>query len=198
MQKGLTIIYWGDGKGKTTAAIGAAMRALGQGQRVLFAQFMKGEEWKTGEAKMFEKARDIEFHIFGKGWVGIKGDQKPITEHQSAARAGLEFVKRVFQGKATAPQSSASAAGATRSRAFPATAFDVVILDEILSAVDAGLLTVDEIKELIRAKPPPVHLLMTGHQQYPELAELVDVITNMEKIKHPFDQGIQAQKGLDY
>lgn len=174
MNKGLTIIYWGWGKGKTTAAIGAALRALGQGQRVLFMQFMKSEEWKTGEATMFEKMENIEFCIVGKGWVRILGDHKPIDEHQEAARAGLAYAREQIGN------------------------WDLIVLDEILSAVDAGLLKIDEIKELIKMKPISTHLIMTGHQEYPELIEVVDVVTKMEKIKHPFDLGLLAQKGVDF
>lgn len=174
--KGLTTIYWGQGKGKTTAAIGAALRALGQGQRVLFMQFIKGEDWKTGEANMFEKMENVELCIVGKGWVRIMGDQKPIEEHEEAAQAGFEYaLQQMTKGN-----------------------WDVVVLDEILSAVDSGLLTMDQIKELIRAKPENVHFLMTGHKAYTELIELADVVTNMEKVKHAYDKGVQAQKGVDF
>ena len=199
------MIYWGYGKGKSTAAVGLALRALGQGQRVLFMQFMKGGKdagWETGEGKVFEWLAKtpspdlrspspsgrgqgegkLEFHVVGKGWVRIMGDKKPIEEHEEAAREGLEYVRTKLSFVAGAQS----------------LAFDVVILDEILSAVDSALLSVEDIKELIAAKPSRVHLLMTGHKEYPELAELADLVTNMEKIKHPYDKGILAQPGIDF
>lgn len=177
------MIYWGYGKGKSTAAIGLALRALGQGQRVLFMQFMKGGAeagWETGEEKMFQKLQEkgekVEFHVAGKGWVKIMGDKKPIEDHEQAAREGLAFARDQVLGSS----------------------FQVVILDEVLSAVDSALLSVDDIKALIAAKPPEVHLLMTGHNEYPELAEIADLVTKFEKIKHPFDKGILAQRGVDF
>lgn len=177
------MIYWGYGKGKTTAAMGLALRALGQGQRVLIVQFMKGgikEGWQTGEQILFDKLKTqgaaIEFIIAGKGWVKIMGDQKEIVDHEAAAREGLEY----------SLQQTASGS------------WDVVILDEVLSALDSMLLAVDDIKELIRAKPPEVHLLMTGHNEYPELTEMADLVTIMKKIKHPYDKGVLAQKGVDF
>jgi len=197
MEKGLVMIYWGYGKGKSTAAIGLALRALGQGKRVLFMQFMKGGAeagWETGEGKMFTRLNFasqnlsgqengllprcayVEFRVVGKGWVRILGDAKPIEDHEQAAREGLAFAKSQITNHK----------------------FQVVILDEILSAVDSVLLSVDDIKELIRAKPPQVHLLMTGHNEYLELAELADLVTKMEKVKHPYDKGVLAQRGIDF
>ena len=187
------MIYWGYGKGKSTAAIGLALRALGQGQRVLFIQFIKGE-WHTGEMTMFEKITEwqergelpkgayFEFYSMGRGFVRIMGDKKPIEEHKEAAREGLAYART----KLSFVQSE------------QCLAFDVVILDEILSAVDSMLLTADDIKELIRVKSPQVHLLLTGHKEYPELAELADLVTRMEKVKHPYDQGLLAQRGVDF
>ena len=185
------MIYWGYGKGKTSSALGVALRALGQGQRVLIVQFMKcgdKEGWQTGEEIMFNKLRaqgaQVEFHIAGKGWVSIMGDKKPFEEHEAAAREGLEFVMSLLR-------STGSPSASQRD-------FDLIILDEILSAVDSTLLTVEDIKELIAVKPPQVHLLMTGHKEYSELAEMADLVTKMEKVKHPYDKGIKAQKGVDF
>lgn len=163
--------------------MGVALRALGQGLRVLIVQFMKGgakEGWKTGEQVMFEKLKaqgmPVEFVVAGKGWVNIMGDAKPFEDHEQAAKDGLAYSKaQIASGK-----------------------WDVVVLDEILSAVDSALLSVEDIKELIAVKPPEAHLLMTGHKEYPELAELADLVTNMKKIKHPYDQGLKAQKGVDF
>lgn len=183
MSKGLTMIYWGYGKGKTSSAMGVALRALGQGLRVLIVQFMKGggkEGWQTGEQIIFDKLKaqgaPIEFVVAGKGWVKIRGDQKPFEDHEEAAQGGFAYsLQQTASGQ-----------------------WDFVVLDEILSAVDSMLLTVDQIKELIEAKPPKVHLLMTGHKEYPELTELADLVTKMEKVKHPYEKGVLAQKGVDF
>lgn len=181
------MIYWGFGKGKTSAAVGMALRALGQGKRVLFMQFMKGGKdagWETGEGTMFKWlskkdspfAKGLSFTVVGKGWVRILGDKKPIEDHEEAARDGFAFAKRqIANGK-----------------------WHIVILDEILSAVDSALLSVADIKKLIRAKPPQVHLLMTGHKEYTELTKLADLVTRMEKVKHPYDKGMLAQQGIDF
>ncbi len=177
------MIYWGYGKGKTSSAMGVALRALGQGLRVLVVQFMKGgtkEGWKTGEQVMFEKLKAqgllVEFVVAGKGWVKIMNDAKPFEDHEAAAKDGLAYSKeQITNGK-----------------------WEVVVLDEILSAVDSALLTVDDIKELIHAKSPEVHLIMTGHKEYPELTERADLVTDMRKVKHPYDQGLKAQKGVDF
>ena len=178
--------------------MGVALRALGQGLRVLIVQFMKGGAeagWETGEQSMFEKLKTqglpVEFNVAGKGWVKILNDQKPIEDHEKSAREGLEFVKEQFAIGGD-PISVPTEIGS------PNIKWDLVVLDEILSAVDSALLSVDDIKELIKARPPETHLLMTGHKEYPELAELADLVTRMEKVKHPYDTGVTAQKGIDF
>lgn len=103
--------------------------------------------------------------------------------------AGLEELLKAEKG---------SSASITTEAELPECQWDLVILDEILSAVDAGLLKINDIKEFIKIKPAETHLIMTGHKEYPELVELADVVTKMEKIKHPFDKGILAQKGVDF
>lgn len=174
-KKGLTIIYIGDGKGKTSAAVGLAIRAVGTGMRVLFLQFVKGN-WKSGEVSILETLPNVTVKILGKGFVGILDDQKPLAEHIKAALDALEQSKK----------------------ALISGVFDLVILDEALSAIESKLLTVDDVASLIKAKPEPVHLCLTGHKRIKKLINLADLVTEMKMIKHPYYKGILAQRGIDF
>ena len=174
-KKGLTIIYIGDGKGKTSAAVGLAVRAVGTGMRVLFLQFVKGN-WQSGEISILEKLPNITVKVLGKGFVGILDDQKPLVEHIKAALDALEQSKK----------------------ALISGVFDLVILDEALSAIESKLLSVDDIASLIKAKPEQVHLCLTGHKRIKRLIDLADLVTEMKMIKHPYYKGILAQKGIDF
>lgn len=173
--KGLTIIYIGDGKGKTSAAVGLAVRAAGTGMRVLFLQFVKGN-WKSGEINILEKLPNVTVKVLGKGFVGILGDQKPLAEHIKSALDALNQAKK----------------------ALISGVFDLVILDEALSAIESKLITVDDVASLIKAKPEEVHLCLTGHKRIKKLINLADLVTEMKMIKHPYYKGILAQRGIDY
>ncbi len=185
--KGLTIIYIGDGKGKTTAAVGMIVRALGHGWRVAFLQFMKEEKWPSGERDFFRsfvslrgatEGSDVAISIetVGQGFVGIMGDKKERDTHRLAAEAGYKKTLDLLTLKQN----------------------DLVVLDEILSAVDEGLLTEEQILELIAKKPEDTTLVMTGHKHYPRIFEKADLVTEMKKLKHPFDSGYIAKKGVDF
>ncbi len=175
---GLTICYIGNGKGKTTAAVGVAVRAAGDGKRVLFFQFFKSPEWPSGERESLRKL-GVQVEVHGKGFVGIWGDKKPKAEHQAAARTAFGKANElVLSGK-----------------------YDVVILDELISCVEEGLLTVEEVVALIttkRAQARNVHLVLTGHTKYPAILKVCDVVTEMQMVKHPFYKGFLAVKGIDY
>ena len=180
-RKGLTLVYTGDGKGKTSAALGAAMRALGHGWRVLVIQFMKGD-WPVvyGELEMAKRLfPQFEVLQLGRGFVKIMGDKKPFEEHVEAAQAALALTReRVFSGK-----------------------YDLVILDEInyaLGYMDFKLIDLEGVLELIRTKPPEMHLILTGRNAHPKVVELADLVTEMKEVKHPMKRGIPAQQGIDY
>jgi cob(I)alamin adenosyltransferase len=181
VRRGLTIIYTGPGKGKTSAALGAALRALGHGWRVLVIQFFKGD-WPVvfGELELAKRlAPQFEVLQLGKGFVKHMGDQKPFDEHLAAAREAL----RVAKAK------------------IASSAYDLIILDEIIYAIDyAGvqLVTVEEILELLDAKPPALHLILTGRNAPQALVDRADLVTRMEEVKHPWQQKIPAQVGIDY
>ena len=174
-KKGLTIIYIGDGKGKTSAAAGLAIRAAGTGFRVLYAQFVKGD-WPSGEREVLQSLKNVEVKLLGRGFVGILGDRKPLEEHVRAAKQGLEFVTKALKSKK----------------------YDLVIADEAISAIESGLLTVEDVERLIKAKPKQAHLCLTGHKRIKKLIDLADLVTEMKMIKHPYYQGILAQRGIDY
>jgi len=175
IDRGLTLLYIGFGKGKTTAAVGLAVRARGWGQRVFFMQFMKEDKWPSGERAMLKKL-GVTVAVVGEGFVKIRGDQKPFAIHKAAARRAYEQALKIVRS----PK------------------YDVVVLDEIVSAVESKLLSQSEVLRLIRAKRSAQHLALTGHTAFPKIIAACDLVTEMRKIKHPFDQGLLAVKGIDY
>ena len=173
---GLVVIYTGNGKGKTTAAMGLALRAAGYGRKVLVIQFVK--TWFTGEKGGFEYLPNVEFVQAGKGFYKILGDKLPEDEHVQAAESALAMAQEKI--------SSGS--------------YDVVVLDEIIGSITGGLLTLEPVLAMIDEKPPTLDLVLTGHRgkELPALMERADLITEMVKLKHPYDQGILAKKTIDY
>lgn len=180
-RRGLIIIYTGDGKGKTSASMGAVLRALGHGWKVLVIQFFKGD-WPVvfGEVEMGKKlSPQLEVLQLGKGFVGYMGDKKPREEHLAAAK----------QAVATAREKIASGG------------YDLIVLDEIIYAIDyAGvqLVSLDEVLSLLDAKPPELHLILTGRNAPQALIDRADLVTEMREIKHPWQKKIPAQEGIDY
>lgn len=171
----MTIVYIGDGKGKTSAAAGLAIRAAGTGMKVLYLQFVKGD-WPSGERDILSKLKNVEVKLMGRGFVGILGDRKPIGEHVRAAKSAMaEAIKSLKSKK-----------------------YDLVILDEALSAVETKLLTQEDILKIMAAKPEEIHLCMTGHKRFKKIIEKADLVTEMKMIKHPYYQGILAQRGIDF
>lgn len=174
--KGLTIFLCGNGKGKTTAAIGIAVRARGAGMKACMTQFMKTEKWKSYERRSL-KALGIPVHVLGSGFVGILDDIKPISWHKAQARKAFQFTKKLLQSKR----------------------YDVLIADEAVSCIEEGLLTQQDVLALIRAKPTNVHLVLTGHTAYPAIIKACDLVTKMTNVKHPYyTEGRQAQRGIDF
>ena len=180
-RRGLTIVYTGDGKGKTSAALGAALRALGQGWKVLIIQFFKGD-WPVvyGEVELAKRLfPQFEVLQLGKGFVKIMGDKKPFDEHVEAAQAALQLTReKMLSGN-----------------------YDLIILDEInyaLGHLDFKLLDVDAVLSLLKEKPPEMHIILTGRNAHPKIIEAADLVTEMKEIKHPMKRGIPAQQGIDY
>lgn len=175
MGKGLTIIYIGNGKGKTSAAAGLAIRAAGTGLKVLYLQFVKGD-WPSGEREILNELKNVDVKLMGRGFVGILGDRKPMGEHIKAAKQAMkESIKDLRSKK-----------------------YGLVILDEAISAIESKLLTIDDVARIIRSKPAEIHLCITGHKRIKKLIDMADLVTEMKMIKHPYYQGILAQRGIDY
>jgi cob(I)alamin adenosyltransferase len=176
LQKGLVIVFTGDGKGKSSAALGITLRAFGHKMYVSFVQFIKSQS-DTGESRACERlAPEIEFVSLGKGFVNCCGNTAPLDEHKKAAAEALTAARQRIQ--------SAS--------------WDIVVLDEINIAVKLGLIDISDVLDLVRNKPPSLHLILTGRDAHPDLIAAADMVTEMRDIKHPYNAGVPAQKGIDY
>jgi len=173
MAKGLVIVHTGPGKGKTTAALGLALRAAGDELRVLMMQFIKSAK-KTGERKAAPMlAPWFEIVQVGKGFV--RGGEE-MEAHREAARAGLaEARRRLLSGR-----------------------YDMVILDEINVAVHLGLIDEGDALRLLEEKPPGVHLVLTGRDAPASFVERADLVTEMREVKHHYHEGVKAQVGIEF
>ena len=173
-RKGLIIVHTGEGKGKSTAAFGLALRAAGNKMNVFIMQFMKGP-WKAGERKAFESLSPyVEIVPMGDGFTW---DTENIEQDKATARKAFDLVKeKLNSGK-----------------------FEMVIFEEINYVLDYKFLPEDEVLETIRNKPKMTHVVCTGRNASKELIEMADLVTEMKMIKHPFaEQGIPAQKGIEF
>ena len=173
--KGLIIVYTGEGKGKTTAAMGLAVRAAGYGKKVGVIQFVK--MWFTGEKKSFQDL-GIDFVQMGQGFYQILGDHKDPETHKRAAQRALEV----------------------SAEAMEKGGYEVLVLDEIIGSEVGGLLEPGSIMELLAKKPEKLDIVLTGRHAdtIKGLIEAADLVTEMKKIKHPYDNGILAKKGIDF
>ncbi len=176
MENGLTIVYTGKGKGKTTAALGIVLRAVGYEKKVCMIQFIKGS-WHYGEMTSSKKLEpEFEMITIGKGFVGIIDDKSTKEDHKEIAKEAIKISNEKIQsGK-----------------------YDIVILDEINYAVNLDLISVKDVLNLIKSKPQKVDLVLTGNYAKEEVIEIADLVTEMREIKHPFQRGIKAKKGIDF
>jgi len=176
-RKGLIIVNTGNGKGKTTAALGVALRAVGSNKRVLFLQFVKGD-WKTGEMKSAKLlAPNLEFVRMGKGFTIPGYIRRSMEEHENAAQEALEAAKQLMI----------------------AGQYDIVIFDEILYAIKHGLVTTQQVLEVLDLKPPMLHVILTGRDAPGEIIDRADLVTEMVQVRHPLrEQGILAQQGIEF
>lgn len=171
--RGLVQVFTGDGKGKTTAALGSAVRALGQGRRIFIVFLMKGD-YPYGEREVLRRLPGIKYASFGTS----------------------DFI---FPGKISAEdREQAERAMAAAREAITGGEYDMVILDEICPAMDFGLVALSEVIGLIRDKPDGLELILTGRNADPEIIKLADLVTECVKIKHPYDKGIPSRKGVEY
>ena len=175
-EKGLLIVYSGNGKGKTTASLGMVVRAVGYNWNVCIIQFVKGS-WKYGELKGIKRLEpNVELHLVGEGFVGIVDDTKEFVEHQKAAIEGVVFaIEKIKSQK-----------------------YELIILDELNIAADLNLISKDDVLSILEACSEKQHLVITGRNAQDYLIEKADLVTEMKEIKHPYQQGILAQKGIDW
>ncbi len=174
MTKGLIIINTGPGKGKTTAALGTVMRALGQGLKVAVLQFIKNQA--TGESRFLEEyeARHPErlfYRRLGLGFVGAE----PTEEDKSKAREALAQARSLMSGD-----------------------YDLLVLDEICVALSLGLIELSSVLEMVDNKPGPLHLIMTGRGCPEQLIALADTVTEMRPVKHAYQNGLPAARGIEF
>lgn len=173
---GIVIVYTGNGKGKTTASLGVALRAIGHGLRVCMVQFIKGE-WHYGELNSIKKLEpDFELIVAGKGFIGIIDDDHDFEEHVRAAKTALDIVEQKIS----------------------LDTFDIIILDEINYALHLGVLQLVDVMKILQNRPKHLSLILTGNHACEEIITLADLVTEMKEIKHPYKKGIKAKRGIDF
>src|SRR3972149_5387264 len=177
LKEGLVLINTGEGKGKTTAALGLALRAAGHNQKVLIMQFIKGR-FDTGEFRIIKKLKPmIEIERLGKGFIRFK-DGKPAPTRAQVKNSSESFeyaCKKVASGR-----------------------YDMIILDEIINLMSYGLLKIEDTIDLIKNKPKKLCIVLTGRNAPRKLLDMADTVTEMREVKHAFYRGIKAKKGIEY
>lgn len=179
----MLLIFTGNGKGKTTAALGQCMRVVGDGGNALVIQFIKSPKWKSGEDYFLEKFKipDNSFQILkkGLGFVGILGDTLPLEDHKKAASEAWELAKKeILSGK-----------------------WSLVVLDEINNALRLNLFSLEEVANFLiefKRSSLKIDLILTGRDAHASLVELADLATEMKEIKHPYQKGEEAKKGIEF
>ena len=178
IEKGLLIVHTGKGKGKSTAAFGLALRALGHGMRIGIVQYVKGR-WETGERRVLERFKDqVEIRTMGEGFTWETQDR---ARDIRAARAAWEASKAMIDA-CRAPQPR----------------YDLVILDELNIVLRYDYLPLGEVVPFLAAKPERLHVVVTGRNAKSELVAIADLVTEMTLVKHPFQAGVKAQKGIEF
>ncbi|MBI3327774.1 MAG: cob(I)yrinic acid a,c-diamide adenosyltransferase [Nitrospinae bacterium] len=173
-RKNLVIINTGNGKGKTTAALGTAFRAMGHGWRVCMVQFIKGK-WKPGEVRMAQKLAPGQFEIIPMG-EGFTWESEDLDKDKATAQKAWGIAKaKLLSGD-----------------------YQLVILDEITYTISYNFLDLDDILEAVRNRPSHVNVILTGRRAHPALVELADLVSEVQEVKHPYRQGILAQVGIEY
>lgn len=174
-KRGLILINTGPGKGKTTAALGTALRAVGNGMRVLMIQFLKGS-WHYGEldaAATF--GGNFVLKPMGRGFVKVGGAETDPEDIRMVEAAWAEARAAIASGE-----------------------WDMVVLDEINYAISYKMLDAEAVAEALRSRPEMVHVILTGRSAHPLLVELADTVTEMREVKHAYQKGILAQRGIEY
>ncbi len=175
IRRGLIIVNTGPGKGKTTAAMGTALRAVGQGMRVLMLQFLKGS-WHYGELDAVKAFGDrFVMRQMGRGFVKVGGAEPDPEDVRMVEEAWAESERAILSGE-----------------------WDLVILDEINYAISYHMLDANKVVEVLKRKPEMVHVILTGRNAHPAIVELADTVTEMRQVKHAYEKGVMAQRGIEY
>ncbi len=175
VHRGLIIVNTGPGKGKTTAAMGTAFRAVGNGMKVLMLQFLKGS-WHYGELDAVKAFGDsFVMKQMGRGFVKVGGAETDPQDIKMVEDAWAEADAAIMSGK-----------------------WDLVVLDEINYAISYGMLDPGKVAETLKRKPELVHVILTGRNAHPTIIELADTVTEMKQVKHAYEKGVLAQRGIEY
>ncbi|HXZ27257.1 MAG TPA: cob(I)yrinic acid a,c-diamide adenosyltransferase [Terriglobales bacterium] len=175
IRKGLIIVHTGPGKGKTTAALGTALRAVGQGLKVLMLQFLKGS-WHYGELDAVQAFGDkFVLKQMGRGFVKVGGAEPDPEDVRLVEEAWKEAEQAIQSGQ-----------------------WDLVILDEINYAISYKMLDPARVVAALKKKPERVHVILTGRNAHPAIVELADTVTEMRQVKHAYEKGVEAQRGIEY
>lgn len=175
LRRGLIIVNTGPGKGKTTAAMGTALRAVGQGMRVLMLQFLKGS-WHYGELDAVAAFGDkFVMKQMGRGFVKVGGAEPDPEDVKLVAAAWQEAEQAILGGQ-----------------------WDLVVLDEINYAISYGMLDAAKVADVLKRKPEMVHVILTGRNAHPSIVELADTVTEMRQVRHAYEKGVMAQRGIEY
>jgi len=194
LEQGLIQVYTGTTKGKTTAALGLALRAIGHDFRVLMISFMKGGGY-TGELFSAERLHEnFKIMQFGRGCPYAAMIKEGYMKCQPGCRICFLHRSSVTENDRQTQRQAFQVAR----QAITSDEYDIVILDEILNAIDYGLVGLEETLQLLREKPPLVEVVLTGRHAPPPLIEIAHLVTEMVPVKHPFDQGIRSRRGIEY
>jgi cob(I)alamin adenosyltransferase len=175
LHRGLIIVNTGPGKGKTTAAMGTALRAVGNGMKVLMLQFLKGS-WHYGELDAVKAfGNNFVMKQMGRGFVKVGGAETDPEDIRLVEEAWSEARQAINSGE-----------------------WDLVILDEINYAISYGMLDPTKVVEALQQKPDQVHVILTGRNAHPTIIELADTVTEMKQVKHAYEKGVMAQRGIEY
>lgn len=176
----MVYVFEGSGKGKTSAALGVTIRMLLLSKSVVWISWFKEESWKVSEMKLSKKFKNIKMYWMGKGFFGGPDDHNSLDTHVLAAQSAVNLAKNILINKTNKGKG-----------------VDLLVLDEVIKAVNDNLIALSDLLDLIKIRGES-HLVLTGHDCPLEIKEVADLVTKMEKKKHPYDKGTLAVRGLDF
>lgn len=176
VRQGLVVVLTGNGKGKTTSSMGMVLRAVGHNMKVCVIQFMKGDLYSGEWDGVKLLGEQVDFHSTGKGFCGIQGNPYPHSEHRQNAQDAIDLVHEKMSSGA----------------------FDLMVLDEINNSLQLKLVDLEQVLQILDARPEQMHLILTGRDAHPEIIEAADTVSEVNEIKHAYRKDIEPQPGVDY